>query len=409
MDEDEDVPESSSNPMAALLESARTRAAEFGEDNGHGTDQDEDAIHEDANSISHDTSRKSFGSTFRDVLSSADIVLYVLDARDPASTRSLTIERAIAAADSGSKHLILILNKIDLVPPRVLDAWLRHLRRSHPTLPLRASNSAANARTFDHASLTPKTTTEALLRALKAHAASLKLRRAISVGIVGYPNVGKSSVINALLGRLASSRPGTSTSCPVGAEAGVTTTVRTVKLDNQLTLLDSPGIVFSGNTSSNSSNKSSTTADSETQARLVLLNALPPKQIDDPQPAVSLLLRRLVEVPEGLDKLRAVYDIPPLMPREGDMVMDLLVQVARRRGRLGKGGVPNLRSAAMTVLNDWRDGRIQGWVEAPVLGEEASKDEKEIVSEWGKEFHLDGLWGKKSQGDGEDVADAMEM
>ena len=93
----------------------------------------------------------------------------------------------------------------------------------------------------------------------------------------------------------------------------------------------------------------------------------------------------------------------------GDRTTDFLIQVARNRGRLGKGGVPNLNSAAMTVITDWRDGRIQGWTEAPVLqvapaagggdaaesaGEaEAGLDRKEIVTKWAKEFSLEGLWG----------------
>lgn len=89
--------------------------------------------------------------------------------------------------------------------------------------------------------------------------------------------------------------------------------------------------------------------------------------------------------------------------------MDFLVQVARKRGRLGKGGVPNITSAAMTVITDWRDGRIQGWVDPPTLqiastGAEGGAsgniaesapvgDQKEIVTEWAKEFKLEGLWG----------------
>ena len=66
------------------------------------------------------------------------------------------------------------------------------------------------------------------------------------------------------------------------------------------------------------------------------------------------------------------------------------MQVARKRGRLGKGGVPNLESAAMAVLSDWRDGRINGWVEAPV---EPLAPKNEIVDGWAEEFKLDGLWG----------------
>ena len=113
------------------------------------------------------------------------------------------------------------------------------------------------------------------------------------------------------------------------------------------------------------------------------------------------------------DKLLKNYGIVALGPfGKGDTTTDFLIQVARKRGRLGKGGVPNLNSAATTVITDWRDGRIQGWVEAPTLkvadDEDMAEangdgralptgaDRKEIVKEWAAEFKLDGLWGDDS-------------
>ena len=53
--------------------------------------------------------------------------------------------------------------------------------------------------------------------------------------------------------------------------------------------------------------------------------------------------------------------------RQGDTKTDSFVQVARKRGRHGQGGIPNLNAAAMMMITSWRDGRVQGWVEPPVL------------------------------------------
>jgi len=288
-----------------------------------------------------------------------------------------------------------------------------HLRRYFPTLPLRASTGAPNARTFDHKQLSVKETSETLFRALKSYAHSKQLKRSISVGVIGYPNVGKSSVINALLSRL---NKGSSTACPTGAEAGVTTSLRDVKLDSKLKLIDSPGIVFP----TADKEKSPASRKVNEQARLVLLNAVPPKQISDPIPAVSLLLSRLSSSPALFSKMLDVYGVPPLCPSSnGDLTNDFLIQVARKRGRLGKGGVANINSAATTVITDWRDGRIQGWLEAPVLQVATSVsatdgasgtiptatgvDTKQVVSEWAKEFKLEGLWG-----DGSNLDEDME-
>lgn len=398
----------SSDPMAALLASARARAAEF-EDRNPGADDsemDEDES-EDENDVQvrKDSSRKAFDKVYKQVVEAADVVLYVLDARDPNGTRSKEVEQMVMAADAGSKRMIFILNKIDLVPPPVLRDWLVHLRRSFPTLPLRASKPAANAKTFDHRELSIKGTSETLFKALKTFAESRQLKRSVKVGIIGYPNVGKSSVINAL-----TSRMGGRSACPTGAEAGVTTSLREVKLDNKLKLIDSPGIVFPN------APENAKTSKVEQQARLVLLNAIPPKEIEDPVPAVTLLLKRLSKSEELFQKLMDVYGLPPLHVVNGDMTTDFLVQVARKRGRLGRGGVPNLHAAAMTVVTDWRDGRIQGWATAPKLAVantstaaagsapgELVGDQKEIVTQWAAEFKLEGLWGDSAPAD-----DAME-
>merc|ERR1711939_563180 len=425
MDEDEDLLEEddemddsdavdSSNPMAALLASAQARATEYGDD-PHGDVEDESNQDDGGIQISEvvatdhrnpDSSRKAFDKVFKQVLDAADVILYVLDARDPDGTRSREVERQIMAAASGSKRLVLVLNKIDLVPPKVLKGWLTHLRRYFPTVPLRASTPASNAHTFDHKQLTVKNTSETLLRSLKTYAASKNLKRSISVGVIGYPNVGKSSVINALTSRL--SKGSQSFACPVGSEAGVTTSLREVKIDSKLKILDSPGIVFPS-TVEGEDKEGRQRRKAEHEARLVLLNALPPSQITDPIPAVSLLLERLSTSEALFEKLLSHYGVVALGPfGQGDRTTDFLVQVARKRGRLGRGGVPNLNAAAMTVITDWRDGRIQGWVEAPVLkvaddmqmveAEEdkalpTGVDRKEIVKEWAAEFKIEGLWG----------------
>jgi nuclear GTP-binding protein len=82
-------------------------------------------------------SRRAYLRELRKVVSSADVILLVLDARDPEGTRSRAVEEMVARA--GSKKLIFVLNKCDLVPRDVLLGWLAHLRQFHPAVPFKCN------------------------------------------------------------------------------------------------------------------------------------------------------------------------------------------------------------------------------------------------------------------------------
>lgn len=384
------------NRLAALVESANVAAKEY---NGEEDDDDDMAVDGDEESdeineivlealdegVDRESSRKAYDKIYKQVVQNSDVILYVLDARNPEGTRSRQVEHAVLA--NPEKRLIFVVNKIDLVPEEILQNWRENLELSFPTIPLAAAHSAPNAQTFEHGNLNRVTTANNLLQSLKKYS---QKKRSTSVGIIGYPNVGKSSVINAL------TRSRTA-ACPVGAQAGVTTSIRKVKIDSKLSVWDSPGIVFPGETQKKSKKKANAV---EEHARLVLLNALPPKQIDDPRPAVSLLLKKLQQV-DLLDRLYNVYSVPPIVTIPHDkFVTEFLVHVSRKMGRLGKGGVPDLDSAAQAIITDWRDGRIVGW-EAPPTNNARENNEKSnneentqpvIVTEWASEFNLEGLW-----------------
>lgn len=353
-----------------------------------------------SSALKKETSRKMFDKDFKTVVENSDVILYVLDARDPEGTRSRDVEKMVLNAARGEKRLILVLNKIDLVPKKVLNDWLTHLRLSFPTLPLRATSSIAS-HTYNHKNLTLQSTAAALLKSLKSYSQKRALKRSLTVGIVGFPNVGKSSVINALISRTNHGKNGP---CPTGAEAGVTRSIKELKLDGKVKLLDSPGIVFPANKGKNMLNE---------QARLVLMNAIPSNQIVDPIPAANLILERLSSNQALFDKMIATYNIPPIMNPGGPQgATDFLIQVARKRGRLGKGGIPDLNSAARAVVNDWCDGRLQWFTTAPEPRETldggpqttgttpaAVPGNKEIVSQWAAEFDLGGLYSAENAED----------
>ena len=414
---------SAANPMAALLASARDRAQKF-EQQGNTDDESDDSdrssfkVHAESRKSNSIPTLQSHTTAFNAMIASSDILLYVVDARDPVTTRSPQVERQITS--DPHKRLLLVLNKIDLVPPSAVKGWLVHLRRAFSTLPLLSSSSLSGSYAREHAKigLTAKSTTSVLFSTLKRRSNALSnnpaatTKSGLTVGILGHPNTGKSTIINSLLSILHTHpKRRTKTAAPTGAEAGVTTALRSVKLDSKLRLLDAPGIVFPFEAppiTSTGSASSQNEKNLDKAARLALLNALPSHSITDPISAVNLLLSRAINTSFSStvlsQSLAESYAIPggALASAGKETTTQFLIAVARARGRLGKGGVPNLQASAMTVLGDWWAGRLRGgWVEAPeaaaATGTGAwltdSSDEKKVVTKWAEEFKLDGLWG----------------
>ncbi|CAL4922671.1 unnamed protein product [Urochloa decumbens] len=128
-------------------------------------------------------SKRIWGELYK-VIDSSDVVVQVLDARDPMGTRCYHLEKHLKE-NCKHKHLVFLLNKCDLIPAWATKGWLRTLSKDYPTLAF-------------HASINKSFGKGSLLSVLRQFARLKSDKQAISVGFVGYPNVGKSSVINTL-------------------------------------------------------------------------------------------------------------------------------------------------------------------------------------------------------------------
>ena len=121
---------------------------------------------------------------------------------------------------------------------------------------------------------------------------------------------------------------------------------------------------------------------------------LPKQALADPIKAVSALLDRMQQTADGIQRLIDHYQVLPLVTAGTDMTSSFLVEVARKRGRLGRGGVPNLHSAALVVLDDLNEERLN----LPAVAESKTptaigKGGVQIVSQLAEPFKIDGLWG----------------
>eukprot|EP00038_Savillea_parva_P006680 m.165190 g.165190 ORF g.165190 m.165190 type:complete len:734 (-) comp12529_c0_seq1:968-3169(-) len=256
-------------------------------------------------------SKRLWGELYK-VIDSSDVVVQVLDARDPMGTRSAHIEDYLKK-EKGHKQLVFVLNKCDLVPNWATSRWVAELSKSYPTLAF-------------HASVTNCYGKGALIELLRQFGRLHDDKQQISVGFIGYPNVGKSSVINSLRAEKV---------CKTAPIPGETKVWQYVTLMKKIYLIDCPGVVYP-------------TGDSE--SAVVLKGVVRVEQLKTPEDYIPAVLERAR--PQYIERL---YGIKAATP---DQATDFLERLALRLGRLLKGAEPDVRSVAIIVLHDWQTGKI---------------------------------------------------
>jgi ribosome biogenesis GTPase A len=156
-------------------------------------------------------------------LKMVDVVFVVLDARIPQSCQHPDLAELI-----GNRESVLVLNKADLIPNEALKAWQIHLQRQHPAVVI------TNAQAGDGIRNLLKASQGAYERVNARRIQRGMLPRPVRAAMMGFPNVGKSALINRLVGKRAVA------SAP---KPGVTRQLHWVRIAEDIELLDSPGIL----------------------------------------------------------------------------------------------------------------------------------------------------------------------
>jgi ribosome biogenesis GTPase A len=256
----------------------------------------------------------------REQLKLVDVAIELLDARIPASSANPVIDEVV-----GDKPRVVVLNKADLADPEGTERWLAFFR-------------AAGREAVAVESLAGGGTKQLAVRVEKAAAPMLaKLAakgirpRAVRAMILGIPNVGKSSLINRLLG---------TATVRTGDKPGVTRGQQWLKIGRNLELLDTPGVLWPK------------LEDQEAAFRLAVTGAIS-DEVFDREKVVGHLLALLRS--DFADRLTARYKLAEPLPEGGP---ELLAAVGAKRGCLRSGGAIDYEKAGRIVLSDFRDGKL---------------------------------------------------
>ena len=250
-----------------------------------------------------------------------DAVVEIIDARAPMSSRNPEIDQITA-----KKPRLVLLNKCDLADQGATQGWINSLKSSNVAA---LAVDCKSGKGLNKLMSTLKSTVLAEL--MEKRAKNGMTGAPIRLMILGIPNVGKSSLIN----RMAGSKRN-----KVEDRPGVTRTKQWVKLKDNTELLDMPGVLWPK------------FEDQEAAIRLAFTGAISDDILDVETLAMKLLLFLSKSYPQAL------IDRYKIELSEEDDGLALLEKVGRKRGMVVSGGEINTERAAITVLDEFRSGKL---------------------------------------------------
>lgn len=256
----------------------------------------------------------------REHLKMVDVVVELLDARIPASSANPVIDQVVE-----HKPRIIALNKADLAEQQETEKWAAYFRaQGLSVVPVEAVRGKG-------AKMLVNRVEAAASSKLKAWEAKGIRGRAARVMILGIPNVGKSSLINRLVGE---------TAVRTADKPGVTRGKQWVKIGKNLELLDTPGVLWPK------------LEDQEAAFRLAVTGAIA-DDVYDMEDAVNRLLVLLRT--RYAHRLAERYNLQTPLPETAE---ELLLLIGARRGCLRSGGTVDAEKARRIILNEFRSGKL---------------------------------------------------
>ncbi|MCX6741961.1 MAG: 50S ribosome-binding GTPase [Candidatus Pacearchaeota archaeon] len=279
--------------------------------------------------------KKSFPDIVKEVIKNADILLEVLDARFIEDTRNLEVEAMISSQD---KKLVYVLNKADLIETNQAREYMEE-NRLYPYVFVsckeRQGGKQLRERIKIEAAKVRKSKEEKIKKLREEKAKDDKepniLDAIPQIGVVGYPNTGKSSIINLLIGK-ASAR--------TAPTAGCTRGIQKIKLTEDIFIIDTPGALPS----------KENVIEKTDMTKQVKIGARDFDRVKNPENIVADLM---VKYPHVIEKY---YHLD--IETKGDP--ELLIEgLGRKKSFLKKGNQVDLDRTCRLILRNWQEGKIK--------------------------------------------------
>lgn len=254
-----------------------------------------------------------------------DIVIELVDARIPISSRNPDIDSLAAG-----KSRVIILNKADMADDRETENWVKHFT-NEGMIAVKLNSRSGNGM---------KQVKDAIAKAAEAKMARDRARgilnRPVRAIVGGIPNVGKSTFINSFAGRAVTK---------TGNKPGVTKGKQWIRLNKQVELLDTPGILWPK------------FEDRKTAEHLAFIGSIKDEVIEK----MELVLNLITELEDNYEGLIASYygfDNCEKTENKIDFAVKTLETVAEKRALLKKGGETDTDKASKLILDDFKNGRL---------------------------------------------------
>ena len=262
------------------------------------------------------TEKAKYPALAEKIIQMSDIILEVLDARFIQETRNLEFENKIKKL---GKKIIYAFNKADLINIQQVKAK-EELDALKPSVFVSCITRKGGKELRNKIKITSYTITKPIDKQLNK----------VTVGIIGYPNTGKSSLINFLVGK---------PSAGVGSDAGFTHGIQKVNLTSNIVLIDSPGVI---------PEKEYSSTELSAFSKHAKVGARSYSQVSRPEVVISNLVK---EYPKVFDKFYGVES-------NGD-AEKLIEEVGRKRGLLLRANEVDEDKTARFILKEWQEGKIR--------------------------------------------------